>query len=115
MDPEQPSLLAAQAAPESPEPLAPLADRMRPRTLDEIVGQTALTAEGAPLRAAIASGQPHSLILWGPPGSGKTTLLNVISSFIPEGRLITVEDAAELRLPQEHVISFEIIKVNDRR
>ena len=79
MDPEQPSLLAAQAAPESPEPLAPLADRMRPRTLDEIVGQTALTAEGAPLRAAIASGQPHSLILWGPPGVGKTTIARAIA------------------------------------
>lgn len=48
-----------------------------------------------------------NIVISGGTGSGKTTLLNVISSFIPEGRLITVEDAAELRLPQDHVVSFE--------
>lgn len=48
-----------------------------------------------------------NVVISGGTGSGKTTLLNVISSFIPEGRILTVEDAAELRLPQEHVISFE--------
>lgn len=48
-----------------------------------------------------------NILISGGTGSGKTTLLNVISSFIPEGRVITVEDAAELRLPHEHVVSFE--------
>jgi len=48
-----------------------------------------------------------NIVISGGTGSGKTTLLNVISSFIPDGRIITVEDAAELRLPQEHVVSFE--------
>ncbi|MFN8390292.1 MAG: ATPase, T2SS/T4P/T4SS family [Bdellovibrionota bacterium] len=48
-----------------------------------------------------------NIVISGGTGSGKTTLLNVISSFIPEGRIITVEDAAELRLPQDHVVSFE--------
>jgi putative ATPase len=57
----------------------PLADRMRPRRLEEFVGQTHLLAPGKPLYEAIASGQPHSLILWGPPGTGKTTLARLIA------------------------------------
>ncbi|GMU42080.1 MAG: replication-associated recombination protein A [Xanthomonadales bacterium] len=52
----------------------PLAERMRPRTLDEIVGQEHLLAPGKPLRRALAAGKPYSMILWGPPGCGKTTL-----------------------------------------
>ncbi|GMQ97410.1 MAG: replication-associated recombination protein A [Gammaproteobacteria bacterium] len=59
--------------------IRPLADRMRPRTLDEIAGQTHLLAEGKPLRSAIESGNLHSMILWGPPGSGKTTLARILA------------------------------------
>lgn len=61
------------------EALRPLADRMRPRTLDEFIGQQHLLAPGKPLYASIRSGQLHSLILWGPPGSGKTTLARLIA------------------------------------
>ncbi|MER1968420.1 replication-associated recombination protein A [Castellaniella sp. GW247-6E4] len=53
---------------------APLAEALRPRTLDEVVGQAHLLGEGKPLRLAFQSGKPHSMILWGPPGVGKTTL-----------------------------------------
>ncbi len=60
-------------------PQAPLADRMRPRTLDEIVGQRALLARGKPLREAIEGDRMPSFLLWGPPGSGKTTLASVIA------------------------------------
>jgi len=55
-------------------PRAPLAEALRPRTLDEVVGQKHLLGPGKPLRVAFESGRPHSMILWGPPGVGKTTL-----------------------------------------
>ncbi len=58
---------------------APLADRMRPRVLDDIVGQDHLVGPGAPLRALIESDRLPSMIFWGPPGSGKTTLARVIA------------------------------------
>jgi putative ATPase len=61
------------------EPLRPLADRMRPRSLDEFVGQRHVLGAGKPLRQAIEGGQLHSMILWGPPGTGKTTLARLIA------------------------------------
>src|ERR1700752_3369398 len=67
---------------------APLADRMRPQTLDEVYGQGHLLEPGKPLRTAIERDQVPSMILWGPPGVGKTTLAQVIarmtkSDFVP--------------------------------
>jgi len=58
----------------SREPAAPLAERLRPKSLEEVVGQSHLLGPGKPLRLAFESGQPHSMIFWGPPGVGKTTL-----------------------------------------
>jgi len=73
--PEAPTLFT------EPEGLKPLAERMRPRTLDEIVGQSRLLEPGKPLRRAIESGKLHSMILWGPPGCGKTTLALLLARY----------------------------------
>jgi putative ATPase len=69
-----PDAAAAQAS------YAPLADRMRPRTLDEFVGQEHLLGPGKPLALAIAHDDPTSMIFWGPPGTGKTTLAKIIAA-----------------------------------
>ena len=63
---------------------APLAERLRPRTLDEVVGQLHLTREGGPLRAALERGRIGALVLWGPPGTGKTTLARVLAGTVEE-------------------------------
>jgi putative ATPase len=87
--------------------LRPLAERMRPRTLDEMVGQKRLLAPGSALRRAVESGRVHSMVLWGPPGCGKTTLalllahyadadfraISAVLSGLPEVRQVLAEAA----------------------
>lgn len=61
-------------------PQAPLAEQLRPQTPDDVIGQQHLLGPGKPLRLAFQSGQPHSMILWGPPGVGKTTLARMMAT-----------------------------------
>lgn len=68
---------ALRAVPD--ESLRPLADRMRPKSIDEVIGQKKLIAPGQPLRVAFETKRPHSMILWGPPGVGKTTLARLMA------------------------------------
>jgi len=71
--------LPSPAEPETPSALQPLAERMRPRTLDEFIGQEKLLGPGKPLRIQIESDNLGSMLLWGPPGCGKTTLARLIA------------------------------------
>nr|WP_279303945.1 replication-associated recombination protein A [Lysobacter telluris] len=99
---DAPDLLSVDAS-----ALRPLAERMRPRTLDDMVGQRRLLAPGSALRRAIEAGHVHSMILWGPPGCGKTTLalllahycdadfraISAVLSGLPEVRQVLAEAA----------------------
>src|SRR5579859_7307701 len=79
---DRPSLFGPVERPDAIDALppdAPLAARMRPRTLEEFVGQRHIVGEGSGLRAAIETGKVPSMILWGPPGTGKTTLARLIA------------------------------------
>jgi putative ATPase len=72
---------ASNAMPGNATPMnVPLAERLRPRALGEVIGQQHLLGPGKPLRAAFDSGRPHSMILWGPPGVGKTTLARLMAN-----------------------------------
>jgi putative ATPase len=85
MDAQEP-LFNAEPAPADATPLpdgsVPLAERLRPRTLDEVAGQQHLLAPGKPLRVAFESVHLHSMILWGPPGVGKTTLARLMAGAV---------------------------------
>ncbi|MCI0547452.1 MAG: replication-associated recombination protein A [Candidatus Rokubacteria bacterium] len=75
-------------APPAPRASAPLADRIRPQSLDEVVGQSHLVGPGKVLRRALDQGALHSMILWGPPGTGKTTLASLMAS-VAGARFVT--------------------------
>src|SRR6201987_3091509 len=82
------SLFPTLPEPETSAALQPLAERMRPRTLDEFIGQEKLLGPGKPLRTQIERDDITSMLLWGPPGCGKTTLARMIarltrSEFVP--------------------------------
>jgi putative ATPase len=89
---------------------APLAARMRPHTLDEIIGQRHLVGPGAPLRALIESDRLTSAILWGPPGTGKTTLATVVATatakhFVPLSAVTAgVKDVREVVEGARHLL-----------
>ncbi len=102
------------------DPQAPLAVRMRPRTLDEVAGQQHLLGPGAPLRRLVEGGSPASMLLYGPPGTGKTTLatlvagvtgrkfaqLSALSAGVKEVRAVIADAAAELRRSGEQTVLF---------
>ena len=92
------------------QPDAPLAERLRPKHIDEVVGQSHLLGAGRPLRLAFQSGRLHSMILWGPPGVGKTTLARLMASafdaeFMPLSAVLSgVKDIREAIAEAERVL-----------
>jgi len=88
--------------PSSALPGTPLAERMRPRTLDEFIGQSQLLGPGRPLRQSLDAGTLHSMIFWGPPGTGKTTLARLLASvagaeFVPVSAVTTgIKDVKDI-------------------
>lgn len=100
--------LFAAAAEERLAARGPLADRLRPRDLDEVVGQEQLLGRGKPLRALVDADRLSSVILWGPPGTGKTTIARLIAqasskAFVPLSAVTaTVKDIREVAAAAEH-------------
>ena len=121
-DLQQPDLFVASSDPTHPSvpSHAPLADRLRPQTFEEFVGQDHVLGEGQSLRRAIETDQIPSLILWGPPGSGKTTLAHIIAqhtnavfvafsavvSGVPELRAVIKEAVRRRRIHHQATILF---------
>jgi putative ATPase len=95
---------------EAANPAAPLAERLRPRNIAEVIGQSHLLGEGRPLRLAFQSGKLHSMILWGPPGVGKTTLARLMASafdaeFVPLSAVLSgVKDIREAIAQAQQVL-----------
>ncbi len=92
------------------QPTAPLAERLRPQHIDDVIGQSHLLGEGKPLRLAFQSGKLHSMILWGPPGVGKTTLARLMASafdaeFVPLSAVLSgVKDIREAIAQAQQVL-----------
>lgn len=94
---------------------APLAERLRPKSLGEVIGQQHLLGEGMPLRIAFESGQPHSCILWGPPGTGKTTIARLMADAF-DALFITISAVlGGVKDIREAVEQAQIAQAHDRR
>lgn len=96
-------------------PYAPLAERLRPRHLDEVVGQEDLVGPGKPLRVAFDSGRPHSMIFWGPPGVGKTTLARMMAQGFDAQFIAISAVLGGVKDIREAVVSAQVAQGQGRR
>ncbi|MDS1140825.1 replication-associated recombination protein A [Pusillimonas sp. SM2304] len=94
---------------------APLAERMRPKTLSDVVGQAHLLGPGKPLRVAFESGRPHSMIFWGPPGVGKTTLARLMADGFDAQFLAISAVLGGVKDIREAVVAAQVAQGQGRR
>ena len=94
---------------------APLAERLRPRSLDDVIGQQHLLSPGKPLRVAFESGEPHSMILWGPPGVGKTTLARLMADSFNAEFIALSAVLSGVKDIREAVERAQVIRANSGR
>ncbi|MEO7245414.1 MAG: AAA family ATPase, partial [Rubrivivax sp.] len=99
----------------TPGAVVPLAERLRPRVLDEVIGQPHLLAPGKPLHSALAGGRVHSMILWGPPGVGKTTLARLVAGASDAQFVVLSAVLAGVKDIREAVERAEHARANGRR
>ncbi|MDP3841714.1 MAG: replication-associated recombination protein A [Oxalobacteraceae bacterium] len=93
----------------------PLAERLRPKTLDDVIGQQHLLGPGKPLRVAFESGVPHSMILWGPPGVGKTTLARLMADSFNAEFIALSAVLSGVKDIREAVERAQVIRANSGR
>ena len=94
---------------------APLAERLRPQSLEEVIGQQHLLGPGKPLRVAFESGEPHSMILWGPPGVGKTTLARLMAQSFNAEFIALSAVLSGVKEIREAVERAQIVRANSGR
>jgi putative ATPase len=94
---------------------APLAERLRPRTLDEVIGQAHLLGPGKPLRVAFEQGRLHSMILWGPPGVGKTTLARLVAGAVDAKFIVLSAVLSGVKEIRDAVAQAELARAQGRR
>ncbi|WP_206732384.1 replication-associated recombination protein A [Janthinobacterium sp. 17J80-10] len=94
---------------------APLAERLRPQSLEEVIGQQHLLGSGKPLRVAFESGEPHSMILWGPPGVGKTTLARLMAQSFNAEFIALSAVLSGVKEIREAVERAQIVRANSGR
>jgi putative ATPase len=93
----------------------PLAERLRPRSLDDVIGQQHLLSAGKPMRVAFESGEPHSMILWGPPGVGKTTLARLMADGFDAEFIALSAVLSGVKDIREAVERAQVIRANSGR
>jgi putative ATPase len=108
-------LFEAEPDPAAASAAVPLAERLRPRQLSEVIGQTHLLAPGRPLHAALAAGRLHSMLLWGPPGVGKTTLARLVAQASDAQFIVLSAVLAGVKDIREAVERAEHARANGRR
>jgi len=101
--------------PASVSPAAPLAERLRPRHLDEVIGQAHLLGPGKPLRVAFEQGRLHSMILWGPPGVGKTTLARLVAGAVDARFIVLSAVLSGVKEIRDAVAQAELVRAQGKR